>query len=121
MIESGTMMALVNRTITRSQITRFSLTDPRRQQVVHVQGAGEPAVFVQDEERGDLPFFHAGEGGRSELVGADRAGIGVEAVSGGSGEELWVSFDETAQVSVGDDANEPPGAVDNGREAHHLA
>src|SRR6266542_1653291 len=114
-------MIAVSRTITRSQITRFSSADPRRQQVVHVQGAGEPAVFVQDEERGDLPFFHAGEGSRSELVGADRAGVGVKAVSGRAGEELRIFFDKTAQVSVGDDANQAPRAVDDGREAHHLA
>src|SRR5207247_177305 len=82
-------------------------------EVVEVEDAFGLAAGCGDDERCDLLLFHEGEGGGGEVAGVDGEGVGVHDLGGGVVEgAVAVALEETAEVAVGDHAEEFAGFED---------
>src|SRR5260370_156161 len=76
-------------------------------EVVEVEDALGVSCRIDDDQRGDLPVFHEGEGGGGEGAGVDRERAGVHDLGGGVVEgAVAVALEETAEVAVGDHTEE---------------
>ena len=83
--------------------------------------ARQAPVAVEDEERRDPVLPHGLQGGRGELLGADRARDPAGSSRRPSPELTRVVLEQAPEVAVRDDAEEAVRAVDDGRDPHHLA
>ena len=91
-------------------------------EVVEMEDAFDLAGGFDDDEGGNAAGLHEGEGGGGEGAGGDGDRGGIHDVGGGEREGVGAgALEHAAEVAVGDDAEEPVVAAENGGEAELLA
>ena len=74
-------------------------------------------VGIRNDERRNLPFFHECQGSGGEGTAVDGAGVGIHDLAGSAFEGVRaVAFEEAAEVSVGDHAEELASVCSGGGE-----
>ncbi len=93
----------------------YSLDRIESPEVVQMNDSQYETGSIRNNERGDLPLFHERQGHGGEGVAVDGARVGVHDFGGSSFESVGpVAFEETAEISVGDHAQQDTGFEDGG-------
>ena len=93
----------------------YSLDQLKGPEVMKMYNPKCETINTGNDERSDLPLFHERQGGGGEGAAVDGARVGVHDLAGSALESVGaVAFEQTAEVSVGDHADQGSGVQDGG-------